>query len=406
MSISTIVLFFYLIVNIVMGCFFYSSGYLGGDFYGEKIRNDDLFLSVFILELVLFASFYFIALFIIKINFSKIKQCNKNRISMTALKRFNIFLMILQACFILFIGFTGFGKISLLIEGETSVADMSSPIKYIFVVLLPDFLFIVYFLIQKENKKTCINLVLYLLSNIIRGWVSGPVLLVMVIFLIKRFSRSKIKIKTVLLIVLSFLVFVPIITSLKFGIRFQNNEVNITSVLQDSYDNSGSYYLRTLNRFQHVSETYSFMNNMSMIRRDYDNGKIALPFFTNDFINITSKIFGFEPQNLLTYGSKVLLDRPFGNIQSGILPWLSISYFFSFSYLVVFILFSVVLSRLCYYMNFDYIMTKNIVIWFTVYYYFHGWIFSYMNLLVAMIIFIIFCSLFKGKVKTVDYEFN
>lgn len=374
-----------------MGTVFLNDGYLGGDFYGDKIVDKELFFWVLITEVFLLIVFFFVALLIVKINV-------KNRyrehiiISESILNRFNVILIILQVCFIAFIMLTGFGKISLLMDGNSTAANITSPIKYIFVVLLPDFLFIVYLLVQNKKRKIVINLVLYLISNIIRGWVSGPVLLVIAIFLIKKFAYTKIKIKTILVLLLCFFLFVPLVTSLKFSVRFQSDDLNLSTLVQDSIDNNTSYYLRTLNRFQHVSEAYSFMDSMRMIRRDYQNDNIALPFFTNDFINITSKVFNFEPQNLLTYGSKVLLGRPYGNIQSGIIPWLSISYFYSFSYILTFLIFTTLLSKFCDRLGLCYPVSKNIVTWFTIYYYAHGWLFSYMNLLVAIMIFIISCK--------------
>ncbi|SPY78922.1 Uncharacterised protein [Providencia rustigianii] len=405
MSIGTLVLAFYVIVNFVMGIVFFNDGFLGGDFYGEKIDNKDLFLWVLGGELLLLITFYAIAVLIVKLTFNRRYAEDYCAVSELALKRFNIFLIGLQISFILFIFATGFGRISLLMDENSSAANINSPIKYIFVILLPDFLFIVYFLVQKNNKKTIVNLSLYLISNIVRGWVSGPVLLIMAIFLVKKFSFKKIKIKTILALVTCFIIFVPLVTSLKFGVRFQNDEISAVDLVQDSIENNVSYYLRTLNRFQHISEAYSFMDSMTFIRKDYDNNKIALPFFTNDFINITSKIFSFEPQNLLTYGSKVLLDRSFGNIQSGILPWLSIDYFFSISYGLTFFILTILLSRFCNILTLGYPVSKNIVIWFTIYYYAHGWLFSYMNLLIAMMIFIIFSKLFGGKVLNKDTNY-
>ncbi|HDP1482902.1 TPA: O28ab family O-antigen polymerase [Escherichia coli] len=407
MSIGILVLVFYVIVNFVMGIVFFNDGFLGGDFYGEKIDNKDLFLWVLGGELLLLITFYAIAVLIVKFTFNKRYPEDYYTVSELALKRFNIFLIVLQTSFILFIFATGFGRISLLMDENSSAANINSPIKYIFVILLPDFLFIVYFLVQKNNKKTIVNLSLYLISNIVRGWVSGPVLLIMAIFLVKKFSfkKIKIKIKTIISLVTCFIIFVPLVTSLKFGVRFQNDEISAVDLVQDSIENNVSYYLRTLNRFQHISEAYSFMDSMTFIRKDYADNRIALPFFTNDFINITSKIFSFEPQNLLTYGSKVLLDRPFGNIQSGILPWLSIDYFFSISYILTFFIFTILLSRFCKMLTLGYPVSKNIVIWFTIYYYAHGWLFSYMNLLIAMMIFIIFSKVFRGKILNKDNNY-
>ncbi|HDV2111868.1 TPA: hypothetical protein RHX75_005166, partial [Escherichia coli] len=71
MSIGILVLVFYVIVNFVMGIVFFNDGFLGGDFYGEKIDNKDLFLWVLGGELLLLITFYAIEVLIVKFTFNK-----------------------------------------------------------------------------------------------------------------------------------------------------------------------------------------------------------------------------------------------------------------------------------------------------------------------------------------------
>lgn len=380
MNIRIFIILFFLTPNIFSLINVSVTGVSGGDFVGFRVDQKS-FLIISSVELILNFIFIMLCLLVFKMT----PQKDENNISNKRIVIFTKLVLILQLSFLVFNY-----KTSAFIPGEATGGGI---FKYIFVIIKVDILFLMSLLISKDKKLNTINIIVFLLSMLHRGWIAGAIYQLIVLYFIREYSFKKISIRkgVVILILISFLI--PKIMEYKSVFRYMGRaEVSLQEAL-NSYDDYKlgheiDYYATVIDRFQHITETYQFVNNIDDIIIAYQNNEI-IPFYVDNYIlsNIYSRLVG-SSETINKWLTKRVLKRDF-NTHSGMLPWLLISPFLSVLYfpflmIQVFVL-NKALGRI---MPREY--SEGFTLYFSYLYLVHGWFGPFFMLIQMSLILILF----------------
>lgn len=360
-----------------MGSIFYHFGIItDGDFSGWKILNSHLFLLVFFFSVCLIPLFYYLILFINNI----IETSNIKQITLQLTTRrdslISYLVMIIQIAYFIYVYTTGTATL-----GHTEPVKVNNPLKYIFTLFNPDALFMIYYLISKKGLTQKSNLIIFLISNIYRGWIAGAMLQIMILFLIRNASYLKIKLHWIILSICFASLLAPSIYYLKYVSR---NAETLSIERYSSYYSS-QYYLKIMNqifaRFQHIDVNYFMFENIDKIRKAEENKQFVPPYLDNSFRRLLSSNFNYSYNTLNEYTARDILYRKVGgNVQIGILPWLFISGSTTLIYLIflVFLIFS--FSLILKLLRLPYEIRINSILWFSIFYLLHSWFFAFILL--------------------------
>lgn len=285
------------------------------------------------------------------------------------------------------------------IAGDTSSYKGNAFINIFFILLPFDILFFILGICLKSSRLFFLNSVLYLISNLVRGWMGVPLLLLFAILC--RQEYIKLKVKNIIIMffgLLSILLSSPYLMELKWLVRGKLEDVSII-------DNVSSYgYLNYLsesidyifNRFQHVGHVALILDN-----REYLNLKYSNDFFVNFWAEgLPQTIFmNFFSIDSFTTFSRFVTVHLFNvspsqswTVNVGMAGWFLILDYNVFFYLLyLFLILFFPFYFVAKYANRKLFLVLSI---FSIFYLFHGWFYAYFTFVMYMIIII-----FLSKVK-------
>lgn len=359
----SIILCVYFFSNIVYGLIFLNDGVLGGDFNGRLVSDDNEFVIVYVAEIFLMLLFFVFLYFI-----SSLIDKRKNKKNTAVDFNENLISKIVffvQLSFLLYSAYTGIGKLS----EDYYNTQVNNPLKYFFSFFNADYLFLTYFTVSKRYSKS--NIILYLISNLYRGWITGVLMSLFFIFIIKRFDFIKFKTLAVLGVV--FVLCAPSLYFVKYVSRGAQQDPSFQTLA--SYYNGdvhGKVMSSIFQRFQHISETYSCIADISVLRSGYES-KNFVPFYLDNFLKKPlSNVLNYQSDKTLTqYAAENILHKDPGNIHVGILPWLLIDPFLTFSFVV-----GIIISFYCLCGLISSLSNNSswpIAVWATAVFAMHGW---------------------------------
>lgn len=203
---------------------------------------------------------------------------------------------------------------------------------YVFILFSSDMLFAIYLFTVKKSKLRTLNSLIYLLSMLQRGWMSGVVLLFINYILESEISKKKFVNTLLLCVTLFFLL--PIFVKAKWYFRvlgYDFESFDLYSIF--NFDGQYFSYLFTsieyvINRFQILSTTtYIYLNSIQLeisqhlYKPFYLDGVVMLPLI---------KVFGIDLPSLNSF----IVTDVMGfrgdtwNVNTGFLSWLFISPFY------------------------------------------------------------------------------
>ncbi|HDQ1227864.1 TPA: oligosaccharide repeat unit polymerase [Escherichia coli] len=363
LSLASVFISVYFFANIILGIYYGIYGSLGGDFKNEIINDYNVYVAAYIGEIISMVIF----LLILRVIYIYVTVKN---VIVTSNRVLSIFVFFIQTSFLLYSYYTGVGQLS----DDFYNITVDNPLKYIFTFFNADYLFLAYFCISRRLSKA--NIALYLLSNLYRGWFAGALVNIVFISAAKILKTQGVKFKYIIMGGIMFMILAPAIYYIKYVTRGAEN-TEITAV--SSYY-SNEMYNEIINaafsRFQHISETYSIIDNINIIRNGMEQKRFVPFFFENPAKKQLVYIFGYNDDLTITqFAAENILHKIPGNIHVGILTWLLVDPFLSIAY-VFFLIFSFItlvflLKKLT---------PENVwpyCVWVTLLLAMHGWFTSY-----------------------------
>lgn len=400
-------LLIYVIANLYAGILFLYKGELGGDFSLFPVENS--LLLALCTVLVVF-SYYFILGPYYSFFVRRFFKLNLKARELKYSKLLGVLVVILQLLFVTYVMLTGAYR-----AGSTVTVD--GFIKYIWIFLPVDMIFLVYYSKFRSSKLSKYNIALYICSNLLRGWTSFVfILLFMELRWFFYVSKKTISLKMASFLFCMAMVLVPALISLKWAVRVAENVTieTIPLIIEDvlliasrNVTDQGTFSYLTLlvssisERLQHLSNVYMLAEHSDEFRAAYYSAQF-LPYFAEGLPQLTLlSVFDVPYYDLHTFLPNYFypLADAGTSFHTGFLSWAFISPYLSvvyFLYVTFLILFGVYLAKkLCGNMSLD-------LIWFSLMLYLmNGWFNAYINILIAFSV-VITIEKFFSIVMTVN----
>lgn len=179
-------------------------------------------------------------------------------------KPISIFVLILQLSFLAYCIVEGVG-----VAGSVKHVDLA--IKYIWILLPSDAIFFVYFALYRQSRWFLPNLVIYILSNMLRGWL-GFWLIIAFLEGVYRIREKKFEWKKVSIAMALFFYLAPFLIEIKWAVRkFGNayilNWENLVGVIGSVswWDSFVRMSESVLMRLQHLDIVIDIVNNAGVL---------------------------------------------------------------------------------------------------------------------------------------------
>ena len=288
-------------------------------------------------------------------------------------------LLLYQLAFLLLALVFGVGVV-----GQEKV-NVNAIILIIFNILSDDSIFFIVGSQLKSNKIFRLNLILYLVSTIIRGWMGGLLIAFLIYLCRRKYLFLHLSTLIYLSVFLTSILFsLPFLIELKFAIRENRNfEIDFNDYfirLEFALD-----YL--LGRFQHVGHIYLIMKNAHYYYDLYQLNIIRSFLLEGLPQDITyRRLGGLISQNF----SNIVVRNEFGgdwNTNTGLVGWWIVLK----ESIVFFIAYWGGLILTTYYLIYKY-ATKQLFLVFSVFmlvYFYHGWLSAFFNLIFLIWILVI-----------------
>lgn len=317
----------FVLVNIGVTIWMLISGDLMGDMKGERVRNS--FQLLIACALVVLSYLILLGPFFRLLAKQKIKKVylafSEEKLNI----RMGWLLLFLQVSFIAFNLIFGVN-----IAGASNVKAESG--FSLFWVLVPiDYLFLIYYANARESKYFYINLTVFIISNVVRGW-SGIFLFVLFLEWCQAFRAKKIRTVTILAGCFLIILIYPLILNVKWIFRAVGSDsFNMTREISGffEYFSVGDYFLiflegieHLLGRLQITSAVDGVMRLSHFLQSAFDLG-VFKPFwleglhgiaFDRFFLSENRPALGFEIVRLGGYAGTS--DTSF-NINPGWVGW-------------------------------------------------------------------------------------
>lgn len=304
----------------------------------------------------------------------------------------NIFVLILQCSFLVFNLATGVNKV-----GSTVKTD--SLFKYVFIIFQPDTIFFILYGNSRDNKYFKYNIIVYIISSIQMGWMSG----IAIIFLVEMFElikRGRVKKRTNLRLLINLfigfmilLLVFPFILVLRSKIRGHDisailGPTDYFSSLKGSID-----YL--FGRMQHLSSVYLMFANYNLLVDARSKGEFVSCFAIGLPQQMVYKTLGINYVEVFGYIFNVLTGQ--GVLTSWthvgwiglILPELQwFGFFILYTILLIYI--AMRLAKMVGGANLFFILWLYLVM-----YLLHGWIQNYVGLIQSLFLFFLLQNIAK-----------
>lgn len=310
-------------------------------------------------------------------------------------KRWGWFLIAVQVSFLFFNLIMGIN-----IAGDGVRIEGGSFINYIFILLQPDILFILVGISLLSNRLFLINMMIFLISMALRGWMGG--FFIIIFMLLIRYYPVRISVRNAAMLfctVLLFLFLMPAIIEAKWAMRSGLTVVEFFSSAVDSFsiERYSLAFEYILNRFQHVGHVALLMENTDKVSAAFHSGAFVgywmdgLPQYT------VSKLLGLDTFTLNSYMVEYFfgVTNPTWNTNPGLAGWLFIlKQQFVFMILYLFLIVVIPFYFIGKYAGNAMLM---LVTCFSITYLFHGWIGAYFNIVFYALLLII---VRKGRFKS------
>lgn len=286
-------------------------------------------------------------------------------------------LVFLQVIYMLFNIYYGVN-----IAGAERSSAPNAIISYLFVFLQPDILFCMVAVCLRSTKFVYLNIAIYLVSTISRGWMGGVLIVAVLVFC--RFYPVKLKLRNLFFLALVFVAMIlmlPFLIEAKWVMRMGEPVVNVFARVSDfgyfkSLEASVGY---VANRLQHVGHVALLADNSSYMYREYELGRF-LPYWMDGLPQYTfQKVMGVDQVRINTYMVSEFFDvnDPTWNTNPGLAGW----FFVLKERSVLYVLYILCLICFPFYYVARYAGSRLFVLLacFAMFYLFHGWVGSYFN---------------------------
>ena len=229
-----------------------------------------------------------------------------------------------------------------LIEG-TNVAGSrlysDSVVRYLWIFLVPDALFLVYYALYRNSPFFKVNLTVYLISNVMRGWL-GTWLIIFFIEGAYRLRERRVNWGILLVSIIIFSLLLPLLIELKLAIRegspngewkgiFSRISFNLA---ETSYFELYVHSIKLITmRFQHLANVIGIIDGASVVSAGLSNREFLYFFEEGDPQYVFKKLVGIPTVPdvhimLLTYLTPDQLPvNTITNTHVGLVGWLWIS---------------------------------------------------------------------------------
>ena len=388
----------YLFSNIFGFIYIWNTKTLIGDYKDISLYSKDaLIYAIIIIVITLFLIQGFLFNFFEKTYNNDFKV----EINYYVDKNIGYILLILQVLYFIYCMYYNVGV------AASEHISKSTLLRKIWLLIPIDWMFLIYYSLHKKNKLYRVNLLVYIISNIARGW-SGQFLFLF-FFEYKTIKKNKI---LLLFFIIILLIIYPIITEIKFFIRNNNIDINlngiydlITNIDIITYLKDYEYFFTNLiGRLSVVSNVVELLHHVNYFELLYNKNKIE-PFFMEGNIQyIIKKIMDIPFKNnlaneLSVYANTNIINNQFlqesnsTSLNVTILGWLLILNEKS----VYFILYLILLIKLTFYffnkipfkINYDVIWLLMLMLLF------HGWLSAFVSFIWAIIIYLIIVKIIQ-----------
>ncbi len=323
----------FIIVNIWATKIIFSQKQLIGDLEGVKLESSSsLFIALFLVLLC-----YFLLLVIGFNYFRKIKipRIIKTPKSLSYQAKFTVssFILLLQLAFFIFNQTEGVN-----VAGSLNVKS-NSTLAFIWVFLPIDYIFYLYFVTFRNEKLLKTNLVLFIISNLSRGW-SGFILILLFLEWCNRYRNRTLNYFRIVLFSAGVILVYPYLLNLKWVIRAsKSSEIELSSSkdLLEGMIESKSYnellsdgVEQIIGRLQQTAILTEVINKKELFENGIANDKFV-SYYGEGFIQIAyRRIIGRN--NIPNIGSMapnyLRTDNPYEleayNISVGLMSWVII----------------------------------------------------------------------------------
>ncbi|WP_372403804.1 oligosaccharide repeat unit polymerase [Acinetobacter piscicola] len=292
-------------------------------------------------------------------------------------KYWAIFLLLYQLLFLFMALYFGLGKVGNNDNANSILFIISS-------VFSSDVLFFIIGSQLKSNKWFNINIFLYLISTLVRGWMGGG-LIALFIYLCRK-KKINISFRSVVatsIIVITVLIISPILIDNKFNIR---NNGELVFDFKDYGERVKSSTDYVLSRFQHIGHLTVIDKKKKIYINDYEDGAIKSYFLEG----LPQSVIYKKLNSGIGYSfSQFFVYREFNgswNANTGFSGWFYILKEKS----IFFISYWIFLTFFIYYFILRY-ATKElffVISVFSIIYLYHGWLSAYFNMLILALFFI------------------
>ncbi len=405
----------YIFANLAAAIIFYVTGELDGDLIGYPLPDITILTAAtfsVIISYIIWMGPVFSLLSSIKVRpfFSTNKGIDKAQEE----NIIGILVFSIQFIFLVFNIVEGVN-----VAGSRLHSD--SPLRYIWILLAPDALFLIYYGLYRKSHLFLVNLIVFVVSNSMRGWLSTWLF----VFFIEgayRIRGNRLNFKKVVFALIVFLPLLPVLVELKWTIRElgTTGALNVNEVLGRLL-----FYITDFNwleaftntirpivmRLQHLASVIGIIDNADVISAGLNNREF-LYFFEEGLPQYTFlKLFGNAGvpdihNTLLAY--LVPYQLPFETITNthvGFVGWFWISPKLFPLYLIYVGLLSwagIFLAKL---LRVNNLMTD--IVWLAwLAYLMNGWLGAYIQFLQALIIMItirMFLAKFRVKIISRNY---
>lgn len=268
----------YVISNIFAAIMSLNTGELSADFNGFAAPQSS---TIFVLLMGIVSAFL-IVLFIMYSEFERRMGIKGKYTAVSAPKaQVSLAVMAMQLIHLAYSMYYGASIAGLVSKNE-------SPLKYFYYIVSVDFLFLFYFASSTTTRFTTLNSLIFICSNVLRGWTSGFLYLGFLV-LIKTCANRKFSLAKVCAFLIAGYAFLPLILYLKFYFRAIGGDIEITELAKvsniESIDFEGITSLYTyslfslLDRLQHLSSLSALVGSLEELRVKIDSGFIRMFYF-------------------------------------------------------------------------------------------------------------------------------
>lgn len=296
------------------------------------------------------------------------------------------FLLVIQVLYLAFSYYYGVN-----IAGNHARVEGFSILNYLFIIFQVDILFLIVSVLLKSERLFWLNLLFYLFSMLLRGWMGG--FLIAFILYLSRFYPLRISFRLGFLLSVIFLfllIFLPVLVDVKWHIRSGGSIFDFMGLISDSFslDKYIYSYGYLVNRFQHLGHVALLLENSSFLHELYKDGVFygywldglpqyyALKLFGVDGILLNSFMVGHFWGDGATW-----------NTNPGLAGWfaiLGVEVLFMLIYMFLIVAVPYYLIRK-YAGNSLFLISAS----FSVVFLFHGWFGAYLNFIVYSMLFIL-----------------